>query len=157
MFKLVFSVFLMINSLIGVLFYEDTIFGDYLDELELGGQLIFFLVNFIGSHLINILLKSPLSSFSTVGLLLLTMIAMLALSLAIPYWIIYDFFDATKDHLFPGIMFLLLSITILSYVMRPFFHALLQYLIQFNNDFWEGLKSNAIKSAIYKASKNTKK
>jgi hypothetical protein len=157
MFKLLLSVFLIINSLIGVLFYEDTAFGDYLNELELGGQLIFFLVNFIGSHLINIFLKTPLSFLSTVGLLLLLMIAALGLSLAIPYWIIYDLFDATKDHIFPGIMFFLFAVTLLSYVMRPFLQALLQYLIQFNHDFWEGLKANAIQSAINKASKNQKK
>jgi hypothetical protein len=41
--------------------------------------------------------------------------------------------------------------------MRPFLQALLNYLIQFNHDFWEGLKANAIQSAINKASKNQKK
>lgn len=157
MFKLVLSVFLIINSMIGVLFYDDTAFGDYLMNLELGGQLIFFLVNFIASHLINILLKSPLSFFSIVGLLLLLILATLALSLAIPYWIIYDLFGATKDHLFPGILFMLFAITLLSYVMRPFLHALLVYLSKLNNDFWDGLKANAIQSAINKASKNQKK
>lgn len=50
--KLIISIFLIIISIIGYSFYDGTAFGDYLNELSLGGQLVFVAINFILSNVL---------------------------------------------------------------------------------------------------------
>ena len=154
MFKLIISVFLIINSLIGYSFYDGTAFGDYLNELSLGGQLIFVGINFVLSNVLVLMLNSPLAIFSLLGLILLGVLLALSFGLWVPYWFIFDLINANDNNLFPWVIYLLLTVSILAFLLRPILAVVLDLLIELNENFWEGLKSNAINSALDKAKKN---
>jgi hypothetical protein len=149
--KLIISIFLIINSIIGYGFYDGTAFGDYLNELSLGGQLVFVAINFILSNVL--VLNSPLAIFSLLGLILLGVLLVLSFGLWLPYWFIFDLINANDNNLFPWVIYLLLTVSILAFLLRPIIAVVLDLLIELNENFWEGLKFNAINSALNKAKK----
>jgi hypothetical protein len=156
MFKLLISLFLILNSLIGYGFYEDTLFGDYLNELSFAAQLLFVVINFIVSNLIVVWINSPMAFLSLLGLILLLVLIALSLGLWLPYWFVFDLINANDQHMFPWVIYFLITISFLAFLLRPLLAVLLNLLIELNEKFWEGLKTNAINSALDKANKKNK-
>jgi len=152
--RLLVSLFLIINSLIGYLFYEGTLFGDFLSDLSLGGQLIFVILNFLISHLINIRLNTIFSFLSVLGLFFLGAIFALLFAFWVPYWVVFELFNLNDQRIFPWVIYFFALMILIVVLMRPVIVFILDFLLEFNTNFWEGLKSNAIASAIEKAKKN---
>lgn len=148
MFKLLISLFLLLNSLIGWLFYEDTAIGDYLLSLEVSGQLAFVTINFVVSNIAIVYLKTPFSIISILLLSLLVVLVLLVIGIWIPYWIIYVMFDADADNVFAGAVFFVLVIGIISSLLGPILQRFFAFLSKVNESFFENLKQGAIRSAM---------
>jgi hypothetical protein len=153
MLRLLLSIFLCIYSIIGLSFYQGTIFGDFLDDLELGGVMFAMVINFIVAHLINLFIKGPLSFLSQIGLILVGFLLALAVGLWVPYWFIFLLIGANDSNLFPWTIYLMITITFIAMVVGPIIHSSIGFLIKLNENFWDGLSQNAINSALEKSKK----
>lgn len=154
MLKLLFCLFLLANSVFGLLFYEDTVFGDFLLSSE-SITYIFVILNFIISNLILMYLRvSPFATIGTFFLLILLSITLFLVCLFIPYWIIFVAFDFNIESFFFWTIYFLAEIGIISIVFAPIFRGLLDFLMQLNEAFFEGLKENAINNALGRNKQN---
>lgn len=154
MLKALFSLFLLANSIFGLLFYEGTWFGDFLKTSE-GVTFIFVIINFIVSNLILIFMRvMPFSFFGAILLFLLFLVIILIISIYTPYWVFFDFFKVKYDSFFFWTIYVLIEIGILTILLAPVLRGLITFLQQFNEAFFEGLKENAINNALGKKNKN---
>jgi hypothetical protein len=153
MIRLLLSLFLMLNSLAGFFFYEGTSFGDYLYSLDYYGQLLFFLINFVLSHVLIILLNTPLGIISLSLLILLAGLFLLAFGIWLPYWIIYVLIEASAESVFAGVIFIVLLATVPSIVLGPILRLLIDLLSGLIISFFDNLRDGAINNAI----KNSKR
>jgi hypothetical protein len=151
MIRTLLNIFLFINSIIGYQFYEGTVFGDYVYNLSETGQLIFVLVNFIASHLLIILLNFPLAFMSTFLLVGLMGLALLLFGIWLPYYIIYQLFDANGESVFAGVVFFIAIIGLIPILIAPVLNFLIKFLRELSDSFFDGLSKNAIDNAIKKS------
>jgi hypothetical protein len=150
MLKLLFSLFVLINSIFGLLFYEGTGFGDFLKSSE-GITSVFVIINFIVSNLLLIFMRvMPFSIIGAFLLFLLFLIIILIICMYLPYWLFFEVFQVKVNSFFFWIVYALIEIAILSKILAPVLRGLIKFLQQFNEAFFDGLKENAINNAIGK-------
>ena len=148
MLKLLFSLFLLINSIFGLLFYEDTFLGYFLSSSE-SATFIFVILNFIISNLLLVVLRAmPFSAIGIFFLWILFSITLFLICLFIPYWFIFVAFNFSNESFFFWTIYFLIEIGIISFMFAPIFRGLLKFLMQLNEAFFEGLKENAINNAL---------
>lgn len=151
MLKTLFGIFLILNSILGYGFYEDTAFGDFLAQSELIG-LSFIVINFIVSHVLVIALKVPgLDWISMLLLKALFALFLLGIGIYIPYLVIFEWFGWSG--LFAMVVFLLGVIFILTVILAPLMRSLLKNLKQMTDAFFDGLKRGAIDKALAESRK----
>jgi len=148
MLKLLLGLFLIINSLIGLLFYESTAFGDYLAKSN-ALSLVFVVINFVLSNAILVYFRiEPFSVVAVILLVLFLLLIVLIAGLGIPYWLMFEVLGANSESLFLITVYIILEIGILSVLMSPIFQWILSFLSKLNEAFFEGLKKNAINNAL---------
>lgn len=148
MLKLLLGLFLIINSLIGLLFYESTAFGDYLAKSN-ALSLVFVVINFVLSNAILVIFRiEPFSVVAIILLVLFLLLIVLIAGLGIPYWLMFEVLGANSESLFLITVYIILEIGILSVLMAPIFQWILSFLGKLNEAFFEGLKENAINNAL---------
>ena len=148
MFKALISLFLLINSIFGLLFYEGTWFGNFLTYHD-GITTLFVILNFIFSNLILIFMRvMPFSIIGVFLLFLLLLLVVVIFCIYVPYWVFFEFFKVKYDSFFFWIIYALIEIGLLSLIIAPVLKGLLNFLQQFNEAFFEGLKENAINNAL---------
>jgi hypothetical protein len=153
MIKVLFSIFLLINSIFGLLFYEGTVFGSFLKSSE-SISLIFIFVNFIVSNLILIFMRiMPFSILGAFLTFLLLFLIIVIVCIYVPYWVFFEFFKVKYDSFFFWTIYALIEIGILTIILAPVLRGLINFLQQFNEAFFEGLKENAINNALGKKNK----
>jgi hypothetical protein len=151
MLKTLLGIFLILNSILGYGFYEDTAFGDFLAQSELLG-LSFIVINFIVSHVLVIALKVPgLEWMSILLLKALFALFLLGVGFYIPYLVIFEWFGWSG--LFAMVVFLLGVIFLLSVILAPLMRSLLENMKQMTDAFFDGLKRGAIDNALAEARK----
>lgn len=154
MIRLLLSLFLMLNSFAGFFFYEDTAFGDYLYNLDDFGQFLFFLINFVVSHGLIIILNTSMGVISLFLLILLLALFLLAFGIWLPYWIIYVLFDASGESVFAGVVFMVSLVGMVATLLSPILRVLIDFLTDLNNTFFDNLKQGAIDNAINKSNRS---
>lgn len=148
MIKTLFSIFLLINSIFGLLFYEGTVFGDFLQSSE-SISLIFVILNFIVSNLILIVMRvMPFSVLGAFLLFLLLFLIIVIVCIYLPYWVFFEFFKVKYDSFFFWTLYALIELGIFTVILAPVLRGLITFLQQFNEAFFEGLKENAINNAL---------
>jgi hypothetical protein len=148
MIKALIALFLLINSIFGLLFYQGTWFGNFLISNE-GITPVFVIVNFIVSTLILIFMRvMPFSILGAFLLFLLPLLLILIFCIYVPYWVFFEFFKVKYDSFFFWTIYTLIEIGILSLIIAPVLKGLLNFLKQFNQAFFEGLKENALNNAF---------
>ena len=148
MLKLLLGLFLIINSLIGLLFYESTALGDYLAKSN-ALSLVFVVINFVLSNAILVIFRiEPFSVVAIILLVLFLLLIVLIAGLGIPYWLMFEVLGANSESLFLITVYIILEIGILSVLMAPIFQWILSFLGKLNEAFFEGLKENAINNAL---------
>jgi hypothetical protein len=148
MIKALFSIFLLINSIFGLLFYEGTVFGDFI--ISSGSiSFIFVIVNFIVSNLILIVMRvMPFSILGAFLLFLLLSLIIIIVCFFVPYWVFFEFFKVKYDSFFFWTLYALIELGILTVILAPVLRGLITFLQQLNEAFFEGLKENAINNAL---------
>lgn len=148
MIKALFSIFLLINSIFGLLFYEGTVFGDFI--ISSGSiSFIFVIVNFIVSNLILIVMRvMPFSILGAFLLFLLLSLIIIIVCFYVPYWVFFEFFKVKYDSFFFWTLYALIELGILTVILAPVLRGLITFLQQLNEAFFEGLKENAINNAL---------
>ncbi len=147
------SLFLLFNSFFGLLFYQDTAFGNWLSESDLY-SFIFILVNFILSHILTIFININGLGLGTLSFILLTLLLLLflvALALYIPYVILYVWFDASG--LFFMVIYVLLAIFFLQLIAGPLVKKMIDGFQIGVDAFFIGLTQNTVNRALEKANK----
>jgi hypothetical protein len=151
MIRTVFGLFLFLNSILGYGFYEGTAFGDFLAQSEWYG-LTFFVLNFIGSHVLVLLFGIPgLEWLSLILLKALWGLFLLAVGLFIPYLVVFEWFGWSG--LFAMVVFFLGAMVILAGILGPVIRSLLDTLKKLTDAFFDGLKRGAIENAMAAAKK----
>ena len=131
MLKILISCFLIINSLIGLLFWDGTEFGNYLINNHVTGY--FVIANFLLSHIIVIIMGGGISVLSKILLWIVAIIAILITIGFLLYFIIFDYFKAKQDNLFGWVILFflfILSFTLVISLLQPL---LLRSLPKWNN------------------------
>lgn len=148
MIKALFSIFLLINSIFGLLFYEGTVFGDFI--ISSGSiSFIFVIVNFIVSNLILIVMRvMPFSILGAFLLFLLLSLIIIIVCFYVPYWVFFEFFKVKYDSFFFWTLYALIELGIFAVILAPVLRGLITFLQQLNEAFFEGLKENAINNAL---------
>jgi hypothetical protein len=136
----------------GLLFYEGTAFGDWITQNDTI-SFIFFIVNFVVSHLLVIILKiDAFSLLSGILFFLLFGLFMFALSLYLPYLILYVWLDVSAP--FFKVIYVLMAMYFLFVFVGPLVNFALEGLKKGTNVFFDGLTTNAINRALDEAKKN---
>lgn len=147
MIKVLLSLFLILNSLIGLLFYEETSFGTFLKSSETY-SLIFFVVNFIISNILNVIINTEFIILSYLLLSLFTLIFSLIICLGIPYYIIFELIELNDKLPFPWLIYGFSVIMSFTVVMSPIFRFILSIINQEINQFFDNLRFNLIKRSL---------
>ena len=149
--KLLTWVFLMINSIFGLIFYEGTVIQHILYKSEfLTGS--FVLVNFIFTHLLIIIFfKEKFFRIISLGFLfILIFLISLIIVIAIPILLFYYIFNFKKNSFLAATLTFLSIIGLLSLTILPFLKFIIAILREGNDRFWDGLINNTINKALYK-------
>ena len=153
MIKSLFSLFLILNSIVGLLLWEGTQFGELLTRND-GYSIIYFVINFIISNILNVIINGEFIIVSTLLLFLFIILILLGLCLGVPYYFIFEILDLNDKIPFPWVIYGFSVLILINVVMSPIVRFILQVLQKGVNDFFDNLKNNLINDAINDAPNN---